>query len=59
MLRIAHLGDLVPRRDRIVCMGPAGDRIMVVDIAAGSASGVAEGRAAIWLDQLTLLVEDL
>jgi hypothetical protein len=31
-------------------------RIIVIDIATGAASPVAQGRGAIWLDDLTLLV---
>ena len=43
------------RRGRIVCSDQNG--IIVVDIATGNASLVAEGSRAIWLDQQTLLVE--
>ena len=43
---------------RIVCQGGRAERrIIVVDIATGSASVVAKGSAAIWLDGDTLLVE--
>jgi len=33
------------------------DRIMVVDVATGDASLVADGKRAIWLNRHTLLVE--
>jgi hypothetical protein len=36
---------------------PARDSILVVDVATGEASIVAEGRLAIWLDDHTLLVD--
>lgn len=51
-------GTWSPDGSLIVCTNYAGDRILVVDIATGDASRVAEGRAAIWLDDHTLLVED-
>ena len=50
-------GTWSPDRGRIVCSDYARKNILVVDIATGSASRVAIGRAAIWLDGHTLLVE--
>jgi hypothetical protein len=44
-----------PRRRWIVCW--EGNDIIVVDIATGNVSMVAEGREAIWLDDHALLVE--
>jgi dipeptidyl aminopeptidase/acylaminoacyl peptidase len=44
-----------PDGSRIVCA--EGNSIVVVDITTGNGSRVAEGRAAIWLDDSTLLVE--
>jgi hypothetical protein len=43
-----------PDGSRIVCSEAT--RIIVIDIATGAASPVAQGRGAIWLDDLTLLV---
>jgi hypothetical protein len=49
-------GTWSPDGSRIVCSdGDVG--IIVIDIATGSSSVVAEGSAAIWLDDHTLLVE--
>ena len=48
-------GTWSPDGSRIVCSN--GNGIIVVDIATGDASPVAEGRRAIWLDDHTLLVE--
>jgi Tol biopolymer transport system component len=53
-------GTWSPDGSRIVCvrMGPEeSNGIIVVDIATGGASLVAEGHSAIWLDGHTLLVE--
>lgn len=49
-------GAWSPDGSRIVC-AKDGNRIIVVDIATGDASPVGGGRAAIWLDRHTLLVE--
>ena len=46
-----------PDGSRIVCLGTGHGGIIVVDIATGDASLVAEGTEAIWLDDHTLLVE--
>jgi Tol biopolymer transport system component len=48
-------GTWSPDGSRIVCSN--GGRIVVVDIATGDASRVAEGSGAIWIDGHTLLVE--
>jgi hypothetical protein len=40
-----------------VCSGNARNQIVVVDIATGEASEVAQGRSAIWLDDHSLLVD--
>ena len=48
-------GTWSPDGRRIVCAGEEG--VLVVDVATGESSRVAEGRAAIWLDDHTLLVE--
>jgi Tol biopolymer transport system component len=52
-------GTWSPDGSRIVCREwpEVGGRIIVIDIATGDASPVAEGRAAIWLDGHTLLVD--
>jgi Tol biopolymer transport system component len=50
-------GTWSPDGSRIVCQGTGGSRIVVVDIATGKATPVAEGTGAIWLDDHTLLVE--
>lgn len=50
-------GTWSPDGGRIVCSDYARKNILVVDIATGSASRVAKGRAAIWLDAHTLLVD--
>lgn len=50
-------GTWSPDGNRIVCSDYSGKVIFVVDIATGAASRVAKGRAAIWLDRHTLLVE--
>jgi Tol biopolymer transport system component len=49
-------GTWSPDGSRIVCSDDAGG-IVVVDIATGDDSLVAEGSAAIWLDDHTLLVD--
>ena len=49
-------GTWSPDGNRIVCVDDA-RRIIVVDIATGDTSPVAEGNGAIWLDRHTLLVE--
>ena len=48
-------GTWSPDGSRIVCS--KGNGIIVVDIATGDVSRVAEGSGAIWLDRHTLLVE--
>ena len=53
--RSTPAGTWSPDGRRIVCAGD--DGVLVVDVATGDASRVAEGRAAIWLDDHTLLVE--
>jgi Tol biopolymer transport system component len=50
-------GTWSPGGSRIVCLGTRGERVIVVDIATGKATPVAEGSGAIWLDDHTLLVE--
>ena len=53
-------GTWSPDGTRIVCSAqdlPRGGGILVVDIATGDASRVADGSTAIWLDDHTLLVE--
>ena len=50
-------GTWSPDGDRIVCSDYARRNILVVDIATGSASRVAKGRAAIWLGAHALLVD--
>jgi Tol biopolymer transport system component len=47
-------GTWSPDGSRIVCSEAS--RIIVIDIATGGASSVAQGRGAIWLDDHTLLV---
>lgn len=49
-------GAWSPDGSRIVC-SEGGNRIVVVDIATGDATPVADGGAAIWIDRHTLLVE--
>ena len=49
-------GTWSPDGSQIVCLSYGG-RILVVDIATGEASPVAEGNGATWLDDHTLLVE--
>ena len=48
-------GTWSPDGRQIVCAGE--DGVLIVDVATGVASRVAEGRAAIWLDDHTLIVE--
>ena len=50
-------GTWSPDGGRIVCSDYARKNILVVDVATASASRVAKGRAAIWLDAHTLLVD--
>jgi Tol biopolymer transport system component len=50
-------GTWSPDGGRIVCSDYSRKNILVVDIETGDASRVAKGRAAIWLDRHTLLVE--
>lgn len=50
-------GTWSPDGGRIVCSDDGGKHIVVVDVATGVASRVARGKAAIWLDRNTLLVE--
>jgi WD40 repeat protein len=52
-------GTWSPDGTRIVCSTTDGARggILVVDVATGNASRVAEGSGAIWLDDRTLLVD--
>ena len=50
-------GTWSPDGSRIVCLDTSGERVIVVDIATGKATPVAEGTGAIWLDDHTLLVE--
>jgi Tol biopolymer transport system component len=50
-------GTWSPDGKRIVCSDYSGKVILVVDVATGDALRVANGRAAIWLDRHTLLVE--
>jgi Tol biopolymer transport system component len=50
-------GTWSPDGSRIVCSDYAGKDILVVDIATGDASRVAEGSGAIWLDDHTLLID--
>jgi Tol biopolymer transport system component len=52
-------GTWSPDGTRIVCSATDGARggILVVDVATGDASRVAEGSGAIWLDDHTLLVD--
>jgi Tol biopolymer transport system component len=50
-------GTWSPDGKRIVCSDFSGKVILVVDVATGDALHVANGRAAIWLDRHTLLVE--
>jgi Tol biopolymer transport system component len=53
-------GTWSPDGTRIVCSGDdgvSGGGIIVVDIATGKSSRVADGSGAIWLDGHTLLVE--
>jgi Tol biopolymer transport system component len=49
-------GTWSPDGSRIVCSNGGGD-IVVVDIATGAATEVAEGWNAIWLDDHTLLID--
>ena len=49
-------GTWSPDGTRIVCSTWSGD-IIVVDIATGSRSRIAEGTGAIWLDEHTLLID--
>ena len=57
LLELACSGTWSPDGGRMVCSDYSGKDILVVDIAMGSASRVAAGRCAIWLDVHTLLVE--
>jgi hypothetical protein len=50
-------GTWSPDGSRIVCSDLAGNDILVVDIATGDASVVAQGSGAIWLDDHTLLID--
>jgi Tol biopolymer transport system component len=53
-------GTWSPDGTRIVCKGAdtkAGGAVVIVDVATGRLSPVAEGNGAIWLDRHTLLVE--
>jgi Tol biopolymer transport system component len=50
-------GTWSPDGSRIVAAGAVSNRIIVVDVATGEATPVAEGLEAIWLDNHTLLVE--
>jgi Tol biopolymer transport system component len=53
-------GTWSPDGTRIVCSGDdgvSGSGVIVVDVATGNFTHVAEGRVAIWLDNHTLLVE--
>ncbi|HEX6580329.1 MAG TPA: hypothetical protein VF195_05595 [Actinomycetota bacterium] len=53
-------GTWSPDGTRIVCSGEdgiSGGGVIVVDVATGNFTRVAEGRIAIWLDDHTLLVE--
>jgi hypothetical protein len=50
-------GTWSPDGSRIVCSNYGGEHILVVDIATGEASRVADGSGAIWLDGHTLLIE--
>ena len=51
-------GTWSPDGSRIVCSSYGGRRrILVVDIATGDVTRVAEGSGAIWLDRHTLLIE--
>jgi hypothetical protein len=45
-----------PDGDRIACLSGNGNRI-VVDFVVGKVSDIALGRAAIWPDRTTFLVE--
>jgi Tol biopolymer transport system component len=49
-------GTWSPDGSRIVCSDDV-NGIVVVDVATGNASRVAEGRSAIWLDRQTLLID--
>jgi Tol biopolymer transport system component len=49
-------GTWSPDGSRIVCLGTSGERVVVVDIATGKATPVADGSGAIWLDDHSLLV---
>jgi Tol biopolymer transport system component len=53
--RLATSGTWSPDGRRIVCAG--GDGVLVVDVATGESSRVADGTGASWLDDHTLLVE--
>ena len=53
-------GTWSPDGTRIVCSGAdgvSGGGIIVVDVATGDFTRVAQGKGAIWLDDHTLLVE--
>jgi Tol biopolymer transport system component len=50
-------GTWSPDGTRIVCQAWSERRILVVDVATGNVTKVAEGDSAIWLDDHTLLVE--
>jgi WD40 repeat protein len=50
-------GTWSPDGSRIVATGDSEDRIVIVDIATGKSMPVARGRAAIWIDDRTLLVD--
>ena len=53
-------GTWSPDSTRIVCLGSGisgENRIIVVDVATGDATRVAEGRGATWFDDHTLLVD--
>jgi len=50
-------GTWSPDGTRIVCVDYVGNHILVVDVATGEVTRVAEASEAIWLDDHTLLVE--
>jgi TolB protein len=50
-------GTWSPDGTRIVCTDYGGTHVLVVDVATGTTTTVANGSAAIWLDDHTLLVE--
>ena len=50
-------GRASPDGSRIVCSGNVRNQIVVVGMATGEVSEIAQGRAAIWLDDHSLLVD--